>query len=322
MCRKAFTLVEILTVIIIIGMLICLIGVGASHAIRYSREAAVIVEVKKLEQAIQEFKIEYGDYPPDFANIDRYAALRDVLRFIYTTWPRCKHLPADFQPTDILGNQRELPPEYNAGTALVFWFGGVKNEGGEYIGFSKDPTNPFDIDPDSVKYEVYKDKNKCTARTKPWFEFEKSRLTIAPTEKLHGYWPDIKNFKNGLNRQIAGYVYFKENYTNKIWITQPASLVEPAHYVVPITNGLTTFPPFQLRCCGMDGSWWGEKDVLLVDKNGKQVYDDDGVTKLYKTSNGQWGRIIGAQKYMNQKESYDDLSNWWTGELQDSFEEN
>jgi type II secretory pathway pseudopilin PulG len=324
-CKKniGFTLVEILTVIIIIGMLTCLIGVGASNALRYSREAAVIIELNKLEQSIHEFKIEYGEYPPDCANIDRYAALQDVLRFIYKAWPRCKYLPADFQPIDSLtGLPRELPLKYNAGTALTFWFRGVKNDSGEYIGFSKDPTNPFDIDPKSKTYAVYNDANKCTSRTKPWFEFEKSRLTIAENEALEGYWPDIKNFKNGLNRQVAGYIYFKENYSGKYWQTQPITPTEPAHYVTPITNGQTILPPFQIRCCGMDGMWWGEKDILLVDKNGNQVYDDDGVTPLYKTSNNQWGKTIGLKKYMNVRESYDDWSNWWVGKLEDSFEGN
>jgi len=63
--RQGFTLVELLVVVIIITMLAGLglkVGVGAMHA---ARRAVIVMEIRQLTIAMEQYKNECGEYPPD-----------------------------------------------------------------------------------------------------------------------------------------------------------------------------------------------------------------------------------------------------------------
>ena len=63
--RFGFTLVEMLTVIAIIGILAALMS-GAMVAVRARvQKAAISAEIKQLEMALEAYKTTYGEYPPD-----------------------------------------------------------------------------------------------------------------------------------------------------------------------------------------------------------------------------------------------------------------
>ena len=64
MNRKAFTLVELLVVITIIGILTGLVTAAAVAARRRAKIATVVMEVKQLEAACQAYKEKFGEYPP------------------------------------------------------------------------------------------------------------------------------------------------------------------------------------------------------------------------------------------------------------------
>ena len=118
--RFGFTLVEMLTVIAIIGILAALMS-GAMVAVRARvQKAAISAELKQLEMALEAYKTTYGEYPPD--GTDATA----VRRHLAKAYPRATNLAAP-----------AIKPE----TALVFWLGGpIKN--GRPVGFSKNPTKP------------------------------------------------------------------------------------------------------------------------------------------------------------------------------------
>ena len=65
--RRAFTLIEMLTVIVIIGILASLITAAAIRAAPAVKNFAVRKEISDLQQALEAYKIKYSEYPPDFA---------------------------------------------------------------------------------------------------------------------------------------------------------------------------------------------------------------------------------------------------------------
>ncbi len=63
--RRAFTLVELLTIIVIIGILASLTVSVAGIASRRSKVSRTQAELARLDLAIREYKARYGFYPPD-----------------------------------------------------------------------------------------------------------------------------------------------------------------------------------------------------------------------------------------------------------------
>ncbi len=65
---SGFTLVEILTVIVIIGILAGLAIPAITRALGTAKEAAIRTEIDVMSQAMEAYKLEHGDYPPDFSD--------------------------------------------------------------------------------------------------------------------------------------------------------------------------------------------------------------------------------------------------------------
>jgi prepilin-type N-terminal cleavage/methylation domain-containing protein len=143
--RRGFTLVEMLAVVVIIGILAGLITAAAISARRTAQTTVQLLEIKDLDSALQQYRTEMGDYPPDFT--DQQA----VPRHLGVAFPL---LPPANYPN--LNN----PAQFNPSTALVFWLGGTVAEG-RPRGFSANPMNPFDNNP---------------SRKRPFFTFDPTRL--------------------------------------------------------------------------------------------------------------------------------------------------
>jgi len=118
--RAGFTLMELLTVTVIIGLLATMISAAAFFARITAREGALNKEIYELSAAVEAYRVQMGEYPPDGS--DPAAVKRHMLKaFRY------------------MGQAPEVKPS----TALVFWLGGVIDQNGIPIGFS-DSRNPFD----------------------------------------------------------------------------------------------------------------------------------------------------------------------------------
>src|SRR5688572_27705256 len=80
--KHGFTLVEMLVVISIIAILAALLIPAINMAIRAARNAAIGVEINQLATAIESYKQDKGDYPPNFRDINV------VLRHIRKCYPK------------------------------------------------------------------------------------------------------------------------------------------------------------------------------------------------------------------------------------------
>jgi general secretion pathway protein G len=64
---KAFTLIELLMVMVIIGILASLITTGAFRSIRSARESRAEADIVALEAALERYKLDTGAYPAQVA---------------------------------------------------------------------------------------------------------------------------------------------------------------------------------------------------------------------------------------------------------------
>jgi prepilin-type N-terminal cleavage/methylation domain-containing protein len=132
--RQAFTLVEMLVVIVIIailaGLLLPAINMARNAAIR----TRIALEIQQFETGIEAYRMKYNDIPPDFSDRDL------VRRHIYTAWPNIDS--AEVARVDVVfwvnplaasGDSDYHATNVNPAEALVFWMGG----------FSTNPRRPF-----------------------------------------------------------------------------------------------------------------------------------------------------------------------------------
>ncbi len=63
--RRAFTLVELMVVIVIIGIIAGFALPAIFSAVKAARQGAYKLEVDTLADAVEKYRTKYGDYPPD-----------------------------------------------------------------------------------------------------------------------------------------------------------------------------------------------------------------------------------------------------------------
>ena len=121
--RAGFTILELLTVIAIIGVLVGMVATAAYHVRIAAMQSNVNKELSLLSQSVEAYRMEMGEYPPDGTNPDQDLVKRHMLKVFHYTGE---------------------PPTVEPCTALVFWLGGMRNDDGIPIGFS-DSKKPFDV---------------------------------------------------------------------------------------------------------------------------------------------------------------------------------
>jgi len=139
--KSAFTLVELLVVISIIAVLAGLITGAAISALNASKRASITLEIQQIESAFEDFKNEYGAYPPNGMHNNTNAIMtlveNDFIRMFKKAFPRNNEPDTVIQAlagTNTAGASNEnLPNGMNAAEAMVFWLGG----------FSSDPQFPI-----------------------------------------------------------------------------------------------------------------------------------------------------------------------------------
>lgn len=150
---RGVTLVEMLVVVAIIGILAAiLVPVVYSGLIR-AKVARLVIEVGLLDQAMRQYKTEYGEYPPNFTNGAYTAASPNrPIDFLTRVFKRLD---------TTLGTYQAPPAQLDPAEALVFWL----------QGFGPDKRNPI-------------------AGTKvALFDFDKTRLKDTDGDTFFEYYP-------------------------------------------------------------------------------------------------------------------------------------
>ncbi|NOY41994.1 MAG: prepilin-type N-terminal cleavage/methylation domain-containing protein [Planctomycetes bacterium] len=141
--KSAFTLTELLVVITIIAVLASLITVAVGNALRKAKQAAITLEIQQLSGSFEDFKNEYGAYPPNgmnpgtginnlLGNEISPIVLSDFRRMFRKAFPRHQEDQALLDRLAGIGAS-PLPGGMTAAEAMVFWLGG----------FSSDPQFPL-----------------------------------------------------------------------------------------------------------------------------------------------------------------------------------
>ena len=243
MNRKAFTLVELLVVITIIGILVGLTATAAVSARRRAKIAAVVMEVKQLEMACQAYKEKFGEYPPDFAGVDgsldtdkinypiQNAAQNAVLRHLARAFPRYQPgVPSGVTSTPWKGFVADVKLGWNLDIskvnyispvcALAFWLGGQPNwlpaSTGVTVTLADGSTTVLQAKPVSGFLGFAADPTNpfasstvCTSRMKPFFDFDPNCIYFGtlPNGGL-AFWPSSAY---GASNVTSPVVYLRAN---------------------------------------------------------------------------------------------------------------
>jgi len=171
--RRAFTLVEILTVVVIISILAALVTVAVAGAMRAAKRAAIATEMSQVGMAIELHKTSpngFGVTPPDMfddSTLVSYVQQRwsrldwtSIDTFVATTRPGnwgtmtltqqnawLIREAISFAYSDVCGGPVDFRSTNHFAPlgALALWLGGFPNGDGRLSGFGADPTNPFDL---------------------------------------------------------------------------------------------------------------------------------------------------------------------------------
>jgi prepilin-type N-terminal cleavage/methylation domain-containing protein len=151
-----FTLVELLVVITIIGILVGLLSVAAIRARRQAKNAAVLYDLSQIEQALEAYAQQYGEYPPDFTDHS------SVLAHLRVRFPQCSISNwEEFQSAVRRACELDVN-KITPASALVFWLAGLPPSPGQKPqGFHPNPLDPF---------------QGGQPRTGPFYEFHQIRL--------------------------------------------------------------------------------------------------------------------------------------------------
>jgi general secretion pathway protein G len=247
---RGFTLIELLIVIAIIALLVGLLLPAIWGVMITARDAEVRVEISQLDTGITAFKAEYGGIaPPSRITIDEQGGRwndpqsRAIIRRL---WPQFNfNVDRHFNDDDgngVVGNSGDDTDDIftlNGAECLVFFLGGVFKDGA-LVGFSKNPSRPFQTG---------------GSRVGPFFEFDLSRV------KNTGGLDNAPEYLDPLPGQTNPYVYFSSRDGRGYKNTDSAR----SNFYTQ-KGGSAAFKPntHQIISPGADGEY-GDKD-----------YDDDG----------------------------------------------
>ncbi len=290
--RRGFTLVELLVVIIIIALLAGLVTAGLAAAMRRAKRARITLEISQLSVALQKYKDQYGEFPPDFSvswgtTMDGVSyGPRVVVRHLRRAFPRYTG-----NASGIVNSQGNGVGALDPAEALVFWLGGLPDAQGVPSGFCKVPGQPFLL------------PNQNASRTLPLFEFEETRLADRDNDGWPEYYPP--GFVPG---QDPPYVYFaawpafyNDSHPNHRYHTA-------ARYPRSGTPSWGVARPYAR---GVPSNWrW-------VEPRGFQIISA-GLDRHFGADNGQ-KFFPGGANY--SPEDWDNLTSFYEGTLEDASQD-
>ena len=241
--RNAFTLVELLVVIAIIAILAALLIPAVQAAIRAAKENKIGMEIATMQSAIEAYKNDRFDYPPDFSD------LTIVDKHIARAFPRANgydltKLQAGLNPADV-----------DAAEALVLWLSLTSNN----------PRAPFD----------------ATSSQEEFFSFDQSRLRDEDGDGFNEYYPagqlapyvyfDHRTYNTASYAAIGEATGTAKPYKEH---KDPGDHSSGVQYVNPQT--------YQLISAGLDDDFGADKgaDKVVDDGDGYEEGDYDNLANF------------------------------------------
>ena len=297
--HTAFTLVELLVVITIIGVLTALLIVGVGAATRAARRATISVEIQQMSQALEQYASKHASsYPPDFASTGSDSTWSAPLAKQYNRFKLSVH-GSDFRAVHI---QAGLDPS----EALVFWLGGYSNINTsgtplfpsiprKLLGFKPSPTKPFITIVTGAASEIDPAKPANLNFTRPdWaFDFKEDRLVDSDSDGFYEYLPPAGK---------TPYVYFCRSsystgfHTTTFWgtvgsesgLAVPYFVAEPANTPPVKLDAASNWVPvaadkYQIICAGLDndfGSTVATSPRTFPDAANYMKADEDNITSF------------------------------------------
>ena len=231
--RAGFTLVELLMVITIIGMLVGLGSYAAFQAIATGQNASIALDIQSLNAAMQSYKADHKQYPPDLSDINYSYRQTRFQNHIGLAFPRCGTSYATLKSYILNNTYKSYGYNYIASggsatplnldtmdqaEALVFWLGGFPTPytqtgtpmplaSRKLFGFHTDVTNPFRLDSGTGTNIAY--------RTTSLMDFDETRLVDQDQDGWYEYVP--RGSVQGTNGKTPPYVYFDAGSYTQVW---------------------------------------------------------------------------------------------------------
>lgn len=340
---RGFTLTELLVVITIIAILASLITGAAINALGRAKEVAITTELQQIGGALEEFKNEYGAYPPNamiegLSNNDNNLALTDFERMFKKAFPRNqedRNLIRTLAGGPITGSIRDSTLEgsgMNAAEAIVFWLGG----------FSDDPAYPIS-GPGGPSFTVRAGTGTPVAsdevlENRNWlYEFDLGRLlprkddgTFDDTSGTAGRYIIYRD-NNGIDRRINFWSYSPTGSNLPIAYFD-TSRHSPVEYDLNLTND-SSFPIYaikQLRegadpsnVTNADISWVEDKKFQLLHCGTDDIWGDAFANfrlNIRDNGNNAYQSVLLAPEGPFIGDIADTLGNFMTGTLEDKQE--
>lgn len=270
---RAFSLVEMLTVIVIIGILGSMITAAVIRARIAAMNAAIKLDIGKLEAALGAFKEKFGEYPPDCYSADSSPGQKKITDFLARAFPRYSPSWSTFN-TDVSNACGGLQAtKLDPTNALVFWLGGLPDNSTstppKLTGFSANVAKPIES------------SSTTSSRIPSFLEFDPARL-----KRDANGWPYCVPPGNGMIANTP-YVFFRADPTTTVPYSQTISVFQTgSETVTAYRNGASTYPGpnYQIISAGLDGKFGAGGNPSVYPGPGANGLHADNVTSFTKTT--------------------------------------
>ncbi|MEX2213589.1 MAG: type II secretion system protein [Phycisphaeraceae bacterium] len=277
--RRGFTLVEMLVVLAIIAVLVALLMPAVMSAVNNARRAAIGVELAQLDTAMQSYKTDKGDFPPNLRSYEVF------IRHVRKCYPKidAAHLNRVIQTiwNDTAYSMISPPPAtavplLDEGESLVFWL---------YL-IDQDPRQPFKAaDPTHVPTGTAAEALLAATSAKRYFPFKEDRFVSEDSDQFPAYRALYSKSTCYIHIDSRSYFYFYEmDYTDPAYAAYADGNYGDGYFVRPYwsedvanvtTGALKAKNPttFQIICAGQDGEFGAAPPTM-----GAKRFPSGGIT--------------------------------------------
>lgn len=256
--RSGFTLIELLVVIGIVSVLAALGAWGAYAAIVAGRKAAISYELNQLQQSLEKYKQDIGDYPPDCTNTNLVKRhIRTYYRRYTGTPPGSGTYPSYFNTSGT--------PVIDPSEALVFWLVAVDTSAQAPFAASA-PANLA-----AAKIAV-QDSNLSR------FQFKPGQLTDPDGDGWPSYCPLYTDLSPYAYFHHATYASANARFAHPTGATNGGvarpyySSASPVRFIAP--------QKFQIISTGLDGSYGANAQKVFPIGTNYVLADEDNITSF------------------------------------------